>query len=200
MRGFQNMVHRLLDVVCTLCRMGTSLWDHQLRRYNAHPALPSRSDRRQDRQLRLQAYSCRKGIVMYMAAGSGIPEIETILSEFVIPNFLRLQSPYRKGLWFNLRCCNGHVPRQGRPICAHVDLCWVPGCHVVPQVQRQWHHRHVAPRRPHADHPLGRRAARVRRSSTPSSCLGSCVCVICVLSIRRMRADALSASSSRSAF
>ncbi|KAH9827123.1 H(+)/Cl(-) exchange transporter 5-like [Teratosphaeria destructans] len=46
---------------------------------------PSQADKNQDSVL---AEPVASGKIMYMAAGSGIPEIKTILSGFVIPNFL----------------------------------------------------------------------------------------------------------------
>lgn len=56
-------------------------------------AVPNGDDKQNDANDMVQASpkSVASGKSMYMAAGSGIPEIKTILSGFVIPNFLDLK-------------------------------------------------------------------------------------------------------------
>jgi chloride channel 3/4/5 len=54
------------------------------------------------------------GKTMYMAAGSGIPEIKTILSGFVIPNFLDFKVLFVKGFGATFAVATGRIPVQLR--------------------------------------------------------------------------------------
>ena len=59
---------------------------------------------------------------MYMAAGSGIPEIKTILSGFVIPNFLDLKVLFVKGFGAVFAVATGMCLGKEGPF-VHISTC-----------------------------------------------------------------------------
>jgi chloride channel 3/4/5 len=63
-----------------------------------------------------------KGRVMYMAAGSGIPEIKTILSGFVIPNFLDFKVLVVKAVGATLAVSTGMCLGKEGPF-VHISTC-----------------------------------------------------------------------------
>ena len=62
------------------------------------------------------------GKTMYMAAGSGIPEIKTILSGFVIPNFLDLKVLVVKGVGATFAVATGMCLGKEGPF-VHISTC-----------------------------------------------------------------------------
>jgi hypothetical protein len=87
---------------------------------------------------------------MYMASGSGIPEIKTILSGFVIPNFLDAKVLVVKAIGAIFAVATGmclgkvNVPSLsmehvliapinvlGRSVRAHLNLRWLASCEAV---------------------------------------------------------------------
>ncbi len=63
-----------------------------------------------------------KGKVMYMAAGSGIPEIKTILSGFVIPHFLDLKVLVVKAIGATFAVATGMCLGKEGPF-VHISTC-----------------------------------------------------------------------------
>jgi chloride channel 3/4/5 len=63
-----------------------------------------------------------KGKTMYMAAGSGIPEIKTILSGFVIPNFLDLKVLIVKAVGATFAVATGMCLGKEGPF-VHISTC-----------------------------------------------------------------------------
>jgi chloride channel 3/4/5 len=62
------------------------------------------------------------GKTMYMAAGSGIPEIKTILSGFVIPNFLDFKVLFVKGFGAVFAVATGMCLGKEGPF-VHISTC-----------------------------------------------------------------------------
>jgi chloride channel 3/4/5 len=62
------------------------------------------------------------GKMMYMAAGSGIPEIKTILSGFVIPHFLDLQVLLVKAVGATFAVATGMCLGKEGPF-VHISTC-----------------------------------------------------------------------------
>lgn len=97
------------------------------------------------------------GKTMYMAAGSGIPEIKTILGGFVIPDFLSLKVLVVKAVGAVFAVSTGMcLGKEGesirhcsyewielmqtpiRAIRPHLHLCGLPRRQFLPQIPRQW--------------------------------------------------------------
>ena len=88
---------------------------------------------------------------MFYAAGSGIPEIKTILSGFVIHGYLGGWTLFTKSLGLALSVGSGLslgefrtyrvdvklTIRQGRPARPHLELCWQYRLAPVPQIRVQ---------------------------------------------------------------
>jgi chloride channel 3/4/5 len=66
--------------------------------------------------------SVATGKTMYMAAGSGIPEIKTILSGFVIPNFLDFKVLFVKGFGAVFAVATGMCLGKEGPF-VHISTC-----------------------------------------------------------------------------
>jgi chloride channel 3/4/5 len=66
------------------------------------------------------------GKSMYMAAGSGIPEIKTILSGFVIPGFLDFKVLFVKGFGAIFAVATGMcLGKEGTSVLAHEETCYL---------------------------------------------------------------------------
>jgi chloride channel 3/4/5 len=87
-------------------------------------SLPAASPGHGDKQHDLNAPSqpSAAGKSMYMAAGSGIPEIKTILSGFVIPNFLDLKVLIVKGFGAIFAVATGMCLGKEGPF-VHISTC-----------------------------------------------------------------------------
>ncbi|KAF2771643.1 hypothetical protein EJ03DRAFT_381156 [Teratosphaeria nubilosa] len=82
-------------------------------------ASPSQADKNQDTVL---AEPVASGKTMYMAAGSGIPEIKTILSGFVIPNFLDFKVLFVKAFGAIFAVATGMCLGKEGPF-VHISTC-----------------------------------------------------------------------------
>jgi chloride channel 3/4/5 len=69
-----------------------------------------------------KAQPAATGKTMYMAAGSGIPEIKTILSGFVIPNFLDFKVLFVKGFGAVFAVATGMCLGKEGPF-VHISTC-----------------------------------------------------------------------------
>ncbi len=75
------------------------------------------------------------GKTMYMAAGSGIPEIKTILSGFVIPRFLDVKVLVVKAVGATFAVATGMCLGKERAVRSHRHLRRAPGGQLVSKVQ-----------------------------------------------------------------
>ena len=91
-----------------------------LTKNNLPAAAPGKGDRYQD--IVVGGEQGVTGKTMYMAAGSGIPEIKTILSGFVIPNFLDFKVLVVKAVGATFAVATGMCLGKEGPF-VHISTC-----------------------------------------------------------------------------